>query len=367
MQIQSQPKKIVVPKYKSKDTNGFYTELRSRVDLYFQQNGVSKKGTAEIVVKTFFILILYVWSYWMMLHHWSSLLINLLFGILFGVTNVLIVFNISHDAAHNALFKSRKLNHFLSYTFNLVGANAYLWNITHNQIHHSFPNVGDYDGDIHQQAPFIRISPTVRKRWYHRFQPYYATFLYMIYSLFLIYQKDYQDLNILPKKDSRLLINKKHPLEQYFIFFFSKAIYSIITIVIPFLVINIVWWKFLIGFFIVHFFMSIFLATVLIPVHMVDEAPFAVEMDHTINESWVVHVFENTTDYARNSKAANLFFGGQNTHLVHHLLPDICHVHHIRLSAIIEQTAKEFGYKYRTVTMKQALASHYRLLKRMSR
>ncbi|HTQ26531.1 MAG TPA: fatty acid desaturase [Puia sp.] len=365
--MQTIKEKIVVPKYISKDANGFYAELKSRVNLYFRQNGLSRKGGRKVAVKTAVIFILYITFYGLMLSNRFSGPVTLLFAIFFGLTNVLIVFNVAHDAAHHALFENERLNRLFSYGFNLVGANAYLWNITHNQIHHAFPNVGDYDGDIHQQAPFIRISPTVPKKWYHRFQPYYATFFYLIYSIFLLFQKDYQDFNILPKKDSRLLLNKRHPRAAYFVFFFSKLFYYAITIVIPFFVIRAPWWQFLGGYFIVHLCMSVFLASVLIPVHMVDEAPFAVEQENLIGDSWVHHVFENTTDYARDSRLANLFFGGQNTHLVHHLLPDICHIHHISVSAILEQTAREYGFEYRTRTMFQAIASHYRLLKRMSR
>ena len=238
--------------------------------------------------------------------------------------------------------------------------------ITHNQIHHSFPNVADYDLDIHQQSPLIRISPTVPRKNYHRFQPYYAGLLYIITSLFIIFKKDFQEFDLLAKKDSKLLLNPKHKPIQYIIFFLSKGIYWSVTILIPFLVINVHWWQFLIGFLIVHFCMGLLLATVLIPVHMVDEAPFAMEVDNRIEDSWVLHVLKNTIDYSRNSKLANFLFGGLNTHLVHHLFPGICHVHYINLSEILKQTVSDFGYEYRSVSMGEAIASHYRLLKRMS-
>ncbi len=356
----------IVPKFRSKDTNGLYKELCIRIEDYFRETGHTKKGGIEIVIKVTLIAILYLSSYWFMLSNRFSPTLTLFFAIVFGLTNVLIVFNIAHDAAHQALFKSSRLNNMFSYAFNLVGTNSYLWCITHNQIHHSFPNVADYDLDIHQQSPLIRISPTVPKKYYHRFQPYYAGFLYIITSLFIIFQKDFREINFLSKKDSRLLINRKHKPVQYFVFLISKLIYWSVTILIPFLVIRVVWWKFLMGFVIVHFCMGFLLAAVLIPVHMVDEAPFAIEVDNRIEDSWVLHVLKNTIDYSRNSKLANRLFGGLNTHLVHHLFPGICHVHYIQLSEILKQTVGEFGYEYRSVSMTAAIASHFRLLKRMS-
>ena len=360
------PEPIMVPKFASKDTDGLYKELCSRIDSYFRNKGCSRKGGNEILIKIAMIGVLYAGTYGMMLSNRFSMGGTLFFAIVFGLTNVLIVFNIAHDAAHQALFKNSKANHIFSYGFNLVGTNGYLWGITHNQIHHSFPNVADYDLDIHQQSPLIRISPTVPKKKFHRFQPYYAGFLYIITSLFIIFKKDFQEFDLLAKKDSKLLINRKHKPLQYFIFFLSKTIYWSVTILIPFLVINVQWWQFLIGFLIVHFCMGLLLATVLIPVHMVDEAPFAFEVDNRIEDSWVLHVLKNTIDYSRNSKLANFFFGGLNTHLVHHLFPGICHIHYIDLSEILKQTVSDFGYEYRSVSMAQAIASHFRLLKRMS-
>jgi linoleoyl-CoA desaturase len=357
---------VVVPKFMSKDTDGLYKELCFRIEGYFQKKGCSRKGGNEIPIKIAMICILYSGSYGLMLSNHFSHGATLLFAVIFGLTNVLIVFNIAHDAAHQALFKSNRANNIFSYGFNLVGTNGYLWGITHNQIHHSFPNVADYDLDIHQQSPLIRISPTVPRKKYHRFQPYYAVFLYIVTSLFFIFKKDFQEFDLLAKKDSKLLLNRKHKPLQYVIFFLSKAIYWSVTILIPFLVIDVHWWQFLMGFLIVHFCMGLVLATVLIPVHMVDEAPFAVEVDNRIEDSWVLHVLKNTIDYSRNSKLANFLFGGLNTHLVHHLFPGICHVHYIDLSEILKQTVSEFGYEYRSVSMAEAIASHFRLLKRMS-
>lgn len=321
-----------------------------------------------VALKTSALLALYLVSYLLMISNMFSGLGLLLLALVFGGINVLIVFNIAHDAAHNALFRNRRLNKALTYTFNLVGANAYLWNITHNQIHHSYPNIGEYDTDIEQQAPLIRVSPTVPLRPYHRFQHWYAPFLYMTYSLFLVFIKDFQDIGLLPKKDSKLLENRKHPGKEFVVFLISKLFYYTITIVIPLLVLDISWQQFLLGFFLVHVFMSLLLSVVLIPVHMVDEATFdTVDDQRTIHENWHVHVFKNTVDYARKKRWANLFFGGLNTHLVHHLFPGICHVHYIGLSDILKDTAGEYGLEYRDITMWQAIESHFRLLKRMGR
>lgn len=357
----------IPPKYSLSEDKDFSTVLKHRIDDYFRQNNLSRRGGPVITIKIIFILFLFISSYALMLSNLFSPIGIFIFAVVFGISHVLIVFNIGHDAAHHALYNSRILNKILSYSFNLVGASAYLWNITHNQIHHTYPNVGDYDPDIHQQSPLIRVSPTVPLKPYHRYQAYYATFIYMFYSLFLVFQKDFQDIGILPKKDSILFRNKKHTQNVYLIFFLSKSIYILYTVVIPFFVLRVSVLQFIVGYLAVHFIMSLFLALVLIPVHMVDEATFAtVGTDHTIQDSWMLHVAKNTIDYSRKSRLANWFFGGLNTHLIHHIFPGVCHIHYIAMSEIFRQTTREFGMAYHEVTMKEAVLSHYRLLKRMS-
>lgn len=360
---------LQAPKYaRPKAHRGFWQALRTEVNEYFSSRNLEKRGGRQILLKTAALFSLYIGFYLLLILGHFSPGITLLWAILFGLVNVLIVFNIAHDASHNALFNHTGLNRILSFSFNLVGANAYLWNITHNQIHHGFPNVGDYDTDITNQAPLFRVSPTVPRRWFHRYQHLYAPFFYLTYSLFLVFLRDYQDINLLPKKDSLLLENRKHDRRQYLILLFSKLGYYSLTIIIPFLMLGLPWPTFLLGFLIVHAFMSALLIAVLVPVHMVDEATFAVvDEEGRIEDDWAVHVFKNTTDYSPQSKLANLFFGGLNTHLVHHLFPGVCHVHYPALSLILERKAAEYGLQYRKVSMAGALRSHFRLLKRMGR
>lgn len=359
--------KRIIPKFTT-DTGGFSRTLRHRVDEFFRETGLPRRGGKEVTIKTISLLLIFITSYSLMLSNMFTPWGIFFTALVFGITHVLIVFDIAHDSAHNALFNNNKLNKILSYSFNLVGASAYLWNITHNKIHHTYPNVGEYDPDIHQQAPLIRVSPAVKLKWYHRYQPWYATFLYMMYSLFLIFQKDYQDFRLLPKSDSKLLAVQKHQVKDYVIFFVSKILYYSYTIIIPFIIIDVSWQQFLAGFIAIHIIMSLLLAVVLIPVHMVDESTFTMVDDKlNIEDNWAVHVFKNTTDYSRKSKLANLFFGGLNTHLVHHLFPGICHVNYIKLSEILKKTAEEYNLEYNEVSMGQAIASHYRLLKRMSK
>ena len=343
----------------------FLKTLRKKVNNYFSENQLSKYGNRQIIFKTIFFLTVFFLSYFLAISNQFPPFITLLLAITCGLSSVLIVFNIAHDASHNALFSNKKLNQILTYTFNLVGSNAYMWNILHNKIHHKYPNIADTDPDIYQGAPFIRISPRAPHRFYHGYQHIYAPFLYLTYSLYLIYLKDFQDFKVLWKSDYTPP-DLKHSAKEYIILFFSKACYLIYSLIIPLLVLDFLWWQTLIGYLIVHLFMSLLLAAVLIPVHMVDGATFLSSNEKLqIPKSWMANVFENTIDYSRKSKLANYFFGGLNAHLGHHLFPDICHVHLVNITDIIKSTAESNGLYYRNVTMWQAIKSHFKLLKKM--
>src|SRR5210317_845568 len=74
---------------------------------------------------------------------------------------------IMHDAIHGSYSNNRKINKLMGYTFNLIGANATVWKIQHNILHHTYTNIEHADDDIN--APFfLRFSPHAKKYWSHQ-------------------------------------------------------------------------------------------------------------------------------------------------------------------------------------------------------
>jgi fatty acid desaturase len=66
-----------------------------------------------------------------------SALTMLGFAVLMGIGLAGIGFAISHDALHGAYSRNPRVNELLGRTFDLLGANGYMWKITHNVIHHT--------------------------------------------------------------------------------------------------------------------------------------------------------------------------------------------------------------------------------------
>ena len=345
----------------------FLKTLRKRANNYFIENNISKKANGLVVFKTIFFISLFFISYFLLISNKFSPSLALIYAIICGLSSVFILFNISHDASHNALFKSKKINKLLTYTFNLIGGSGYMWNITHDKIHHIYPNVIDIDADLNQSKPFLRVAPEMERLKIHKFQHFYAPILYSIYTLYLVFIKDFQDIGIISKKDSPLL-KVRHNIKEYIILIGSKLTYITYALILPLLLLDIEWWKILLGYLLVNIIMSLLLLAVQLPLHINTGSSFAVVTeDNKIQKSWIIHTLENTTDYLAKSKVANFLFGGLNSHSIHHLFEGVCHVHYTELSKILEKTADEFGMAYRNVTMWQAIKSHFRVLKMLGK
>ena len=97
---------------------------------------------------------------------------------------------VMHDAIHGSYSKNRKVNTYMGWTMNLIGANATVWKIQHNVLHHTYTNIEEHDEDIH--APFfLRFSPHAKRYWLHRFQHFYVWIFYGLSTISWITAKDF--------------------------------------------------------------------------------------------------------------------------------------------------------------------------------
>lgn len=282
--------------------------------------------------------------------------------ILTGITALLLAFNVSHDAAHHAIFRSKKLNDLLfSITFNLQGNNAYVWKKYHIESHHLYTNVHGSDIDV-LENPLIRMTSIQPLKPIHRFQHFYAPVLYLFYSLnwFLV-----RDTLLAFGKSHRTIFIRLTRLQAAQLLL-NKVLYIGYMIVLPIILLPIGWMHVLLAFVIMHFIISIIFTAVLGVSHLVEETthPTADEqgkMDH----SWALLQMNTSLDYNADSRFLNWTLGGFNAHTLHHLFPNICHIHYLDMVPILRQTADEYGIQYNEAPYLKAAASHFRFLKRM--
>src|SRR5690606_37162889 len=97
-------------------------ELRKRVNLYFKSNNISRFGNTNMVIKTIFMLLLYLIPYFLVVFNvFENNLVVLLLWIIMGTGMAGIGLSIMHDANHDVYSKIKKTNKLLGYLINLVG------------------------------------------------------------------------------------------------------------------------------------------------------------------------------------------------------------------------------------------------------
>jgi linoleoyl-CoA desaturase len=87
-----------------------------------------------------------------------------------------------------------------------------------------------------------------------------------------------------------------------------------------------------------------------------------------IENEWMIHELETTSNFARKSRWFGWMIGGLNFQIEHHLFPNICHVHYKSISPIVEKTAKDFGLRYNEHrSFFSAMGSHVRILRALGK
>jgi len=340
----------------------FSKTVKQRVDQYFEENNLSKHANTQMVLKTIILLSVYLGCYALIISGQFSLGTMWFLTFLMGIGMAGVGFSVSHDALHGAYSSNKYVNRALGFTFDLLGANGYIWKITHNIIHHTYTNIHGHDEDL-EVAGFIRLSPHSEHKPIHRVQHILAFLAYSLAMVFWVFVKDYKHFL---KTDIGPYKNKSHPISEWIILFATKAIYYTYILVLPMLLLDISWIHLLIGFLTLQLTAGLIIGIIFQLAHVVEGTDHPVpDEENMIDEHWMIHEVVTTNNFARDNKALCWFVGGLNFQIEHHLFPRICSVHYPAISHIVEETAKEFDIPYNHhETFFEAVASHYRTLKK---
>ncbi|WP_282609945.1 fatty acid desaturase [Pelagibius sp. Alg239-R121] len=352
-------------KFTNSAEDRFLPTLRRKVTTYFQETGQSRTGGRRILAKGLFYGVLAVALYVLTLSGRFGALGTLLSATACGLFVLLLVTNIAHDAAHDALSGNKKFDRFVhTMIFSLLGSNAYLWRLRHVKSHHNFPNVNGCDVDI-DENPFIRLSPNHPGRWYQAYQHLYAPLVYALVALHSIFV---QDLIYLFKKRLANLTDIRHPRHQYILFAATKSLYFGLMLGLPMVLLDFAWWQVLIGYLLVTAAQSLVFVFMLIGTRFTEETSFpVVNSEGYLPHSWADHALVTSMDWLPNSRLANFLAGGANAHAAHHLFPNVSHVHYVAITGIIRETASEFQKPYQEAGLMQMMVSHFCLLRRLGR
>ncbi|MVM35517.1 acyl-CoA desaturase [Spirosoma sp. HMF4905] len=353
-------------KFSKTSKSPFWATLRERVDAYFSQRAISPHANGAMWTKALFFLLGYGLIYGLILSDQFGPWPILGLAVLLGVFAACIGFNVSHDALHGAFSAHLWVNNLLGGSFYLLGANPYVWKITHNLVHHTFTNIPGHDEDIELAPGLVRLDPQEPLRPWHRYQQWYTFPLYALASLSWVFRKDYVKFfkNRIGQHDTAT-----HPRHEYIKLFVAKGLYYIFFLILPLVLLSLSWWQVLVGFLSMHMAEGLVLGLVFQLAHAVEGTSFPLPDEKgTIADSWAVHQLYTTANFAPLSRLAAFICGGLNRQIEHHLFPKICHIHYPAITVIVKRTAHEFGLPYlENPSFGSALYSHFRLLKTLGR
>jgi linoleoyl-CoA desaturase len=344
----------------------FFSTLRAKVKEYFDSKKLSRHANSAMVFKTVFMFALYLVPYSLMIggvltSFWAVFVLWILMG--FGMAGLGL--SVMHDANHGAYSSNPKINKLVGSVIYLVGGIPANWRIQHNVLHHSYTNISGMDEDL-DPGPVMRFSPNEKRRYLHRFQHIYAWFFYCLMTLLWATTKDFKQLYRYRKLNLAKTQNRTHGsmLAEIII---SKAIYYAFVLVLPLILLPMPWYQVLIGFLSMHFLAGLILACIFQPAHITLDLDFPMPTDTgSVENNWAIHELATTTDFAPKSHLFSWYVGGLNFQVVHHLFPNICHVHYKKLATIVAETAHEFGLPYHSQrTFYMALKHHTLMLKRL--
>ncbi|MDX1545105.1 MAG: acyl-CoA desaturase [Christiangramia sp.] len=269
---------------------------------------------------------------------------------------------IMHDAIHGSYSKHKKLNKILGLSFNLIGANATVWKIQHNVLHHTYPNIDGADDDINQPF-FLRFSPNTKRLGLHRFQFLYVWFFYCLSTVSWITAKDFVKIT---RFKNMGFLNKKNEFKKELVKVIAwKLLYFSYALILPLIMVPQAAWVVILAFISMHLVTGLLISTVFQVAHIIPDTDYPMpDTKNRIKGDWHAHQLATTSNFSPKSKVFSWLIGGLNYQVEHHLFPNICHVHYRQISKIVEDTAREFGIPYHSKkTFIGAIADHTKMLR----
>lgn len=352
-----------VPVFSKNDSLKFFRTLNSRVNTYFKENNIEKTGNWKLHLKTVILFTVFLTPYFLILTltsmpFWVFFLLSIVIGI--GMAGI--GMNVMHDGNHGAYSNKSWINKFMGGSIYILAGNVYNWQVQHNVLHHTYTNIHGHDEDL-DAGRVIRFTQEAKWYRFHKFQHYYSFFLYGLLTFNWSLTTDFKQMRGYLKR--KLSYGKaKSPKILWTTLIITKVIYFSVWIAIP-MILGIVWWQVLIGFFVMHYTAGLILSIVFQLAHVVDETTNPVPNEEgEIENTWAIHQLYTTANFAPKNKIVNWFTGGLNHQVEHHLFPNISHIHYGKIAEIVKATAKECNLPYHEFkTTRSAIIAHFKHLK----
>lgn len=311
-------------------------------------------------LKTIAALAWWLGTYLLLLLGNFSAPVNIILCLVWALAIASVGFNVMHDANHGGYSDNPRINKLVSLSAELLGMSGFRWRTKHNVWHHTYTNIAGFDDDV-ETFGLMRLTPRVPWKPLHRAQAWYFPLIYSMIA-FDFFLRDFM-MAFTGKSDDNHVYPKMKP-EEILTFWAGKLFFLVIMFGLPLLVFP--WWQVLIGFTIVMLTIGLVMGVVFQLAHINGEFDFPEPVgnpQHIANQ-WAVHQVETTADFAPHNWLLNLYIGGLNYQIEHHLLPHICHLNYPYIAPIVKATCEEFGIRYTVYpTWREAFAAHLKELR----
>ncbi len=343
------------------EQGAFAAELREKTDAYFDAHGEGRRDVPRMYAKSGVILTWFVGSWVLLVFAARTWWQAAPLAVSLGLSVAAIGMSVMHDANHGAYSRHAWVNRAFGSTLDLMGVNSFIWRHKHNVLHHTYTNLEGIDYDLDFGA-LARLSPTQRRRPWHRYQHLY---LWVLYGFLLPKWVFHDDIVIFRSRHIGV-----HPLPRpdrgdWGRFAAWKVVFVAWALVVPALFHPLS--SVLALHFIATFTLGFTLGTTFQLAHCLEAAEFPVApTDGRMTTDWAEHQLATTVDFAAGNPLVTWLCGGLNYQVEHHLFPKVCHLHYPALARIVGEVSARHGLLHRkSVTLGDAIESHVLHLRRM--
>mmetsp|Transcript_109231 Transcript_109231/g.189324 ORF Transcript_109231/g.189324 Transcript_109231/m.189324 type:complete len:506 (-) Transcript_109231:221-1738(-) len=348
----------------------FYPELKRRVVKKIKDQGLSRRGGMEL--KGLMILSTFLLSLYGMVAYGSWMC-----AIIWGVSGAQVGLSIQHDGNHGAFSKNAWVNRLAGMCMDVIGASSMAWEYQHVVGHHQYTNLmsdesnqhPENDPDVFSSYPLMRMHPTNKRKPHHRYQHLYAIPLFALMTMSKVLMSDIQTA-VAGRLGPIDCSGRLGPLSGRILFWTSKLLTLIFTVLTPIYLHGI--GKGLALFTLGHLMCGEYLAICFIINHINESCDYLTPESITeskrtelVNQKtkeaasaqkhptppandWAVTQVQCCVNWSSGSMGANIFSGGLNHQIEHHLFPSIAHCHYPSIAPVVQEVCNEYGVPYKS-------------------
>jgi linoleoyl-CoA desaturase len=341
----------------SADNSAFFPKLKKAVYDYLGEQDLQPQGGGKMYRKCIFIFALWAGTYALAIYTaaYMHIALAILATLALTASTLFAEMGIMHDASHDSLSRTRRVNRWMDLTLIIAGAAPVLWYHKHVRAHHHYTNVPGKDHDI-EAGRLFRFHEEADWHPWHRFQHLYALGLYAMLGLKWIWSDDLVDAI----RNTYKVKGKEYAIMWGQVILARLAHFGI-HLAIPYYFIGNI--GIVVGLYLLHWMaVGVFLAVTFQLAHVTDVQEFP-ETLRGKNGDWAVHQLSTTADFAVGNRLLTWAIGGLNYQVEHHIFPRISHVHYAKIQPIVRQLCEEHGITYfEYPSVREALAAHFRHL-----